>query len=233
MSNFMLRCISLSVICLGTLIAPAAFGQPLLENYTPVTYEELENPPDTDWLMWRRTQNHWGYSPLDQINKENVGSLRLAWAWTMAPGLQETTPLVHDGVMFLPQACDFIEAVDATTGNLLWEYRRPEVDHVAPLACANRNGTLYGDKLYLATRDAFLVALDVRTGEVVWERRVGDWTVGQHYSGGPQVMDGKLIAGMSGCYYINTFCWVSAHDPETGEELWRTNTVPRVGEPHG
>ena len=164
--------------------------------------------------MWRRTQNHWGYSPLDQINKDNVGTLRLAWAWTMAPGLQETTPLVHDGVMFLPQACDFIEAVDATNGNLLWEYRRPEVDHVAPLSCANRNGTLYGDRLYLATRDAFLVALDVRTGEVIWERRMGDWTVGQHYSGGPQILDGKLVAGMSGCYYINTFCWVSAHDPE-------------------
>ena len=239
MPKLVYRWISLFITYLATLTgfaalsATVAVGQPLLDNYTPVTYEELENPPDTDWLMWRRTQNHWGYSPLDQINKENVDSLRLAWAWTMAPGLQETTPLVHDGVMFLPQACDFIEAVDATNGNLLWEYRRPEVDHVAPLSCANRNGTLYGDRLYLATRDAFLVALDVRTGEVIWERRVGDWTVGQHYSGGPQIMDGKLIAGMSGCYYINTFCWVTAHDPETGEELWRTNTVPRVGEPNG
>ena len=108
------------------LLPLAGSAQSLLEDYTPVTLEQLENPPETDWLMWRGTQNHWGHSPLDQINKENVGSLRLAWAWTMGPGLQETTPLVHDGVMFLPQACDFIEAVDATDGTLLWEYRRPE-----------------------------------------------------------------------------------------------------------
>ena len=97
------------------LLAPFAMhaqdSQQLLEAYTPVTYEEIENPDPSEWLMWRRTQNHWGYSPLDQINKESVGDLRLAWAWTMEPGMQETTPLVRDGIMFLPQACDFIEAV--------------------------------------------------------------------------------------------------------------------------
>lgn len=208
-------------------------SQALLENYTPVSLEQLANPPASDWLMWRRTANHWGYSPLDQINKSNVGNLRLAWAWTMEPGLQETTPLVHDGVMFLPQACDFIEAVDATDGTLLWEYRRPTVDHAAPLSCANRNGTLYKDQLILATRDAYLISLNARTGEVTWEHQVGDWTVGQHYSGGPQVFNGKIIAGMSGCYYINTACWITAHDADTGEELWRTNTVPMIGEPGG
>ncbi len=210
---------------------PVAVAQSLLDDYTPVSLAELDNPPESDWLMWRRTPDHWGYSPLDQINKSNVGSLRLAWAWTMEPGLQETTPLVHDGVMFLPQACDFIEAVDATNGTLLWEYRRPTVEHVAPLSCANRNGTLYKDQLIIATRDAYLVSLNARTGEVTWEHRVGDWTVGQHYSGGPQVFDGKIIAGMSGCYYINTGCWITAHDADTGEELWRTNTVPKIGEP--
>ena len=91
-----------------------AQAQALLENYTPVTLEELANPPASDWLMWRGTPNNWAHSPLDQINKDNVDSLRLAWSWTMEPGKQETTPLVHDGIMFLPQACDFIEAVDAT-----------------------------------------------------------------------------------------------------------------------
>ena len=78
-----------------------------------------------------------------------------------------------------------------------------------------------------------LVSLNARTGEVTWERQVGDWTVGQHYSGGPQVFDGKIITGMSGCYYINTGCWITAHDADTGEELWRTNTVPKIGEPGG
>lgn len=210
-----------------------ALAQSALDDYSPVSLEDLQNPPATDWLMWRRTANHWGYSPLDQINSSNVDSLRLAWAWTMEPGRQETTPLVHDGVMFLPQACDFIEAVDATDGTPLWEYRRPVVDHVATLACANRNATLYKDQLIIATMDAYLVSLNARTGEVTWEHKVGDWTIGQHYSGGPQVFDGKIIAGMSGCYYINTGCWITAHDADTGEELWRTNTVPKIGEPGG
>jgi len=208
-----------------------AQAQSLTENYTPVTEAMLLNPPDGEWLMWRRNYSHWGYSPLDQINTSNVGSLRLAWAWTMAGGLQETTPLIHDGVMFLPQACDFIEAVDARDGTRIWEYRRERVDHAASLACANRNAVLYGDHLIIATHDAYLVALDARTGEVVWEHQVGDWTIGQHYSGGPQVFNGMIVAGMSGCYYINTSCWISAHDVETGEELWRTHTIPKQGEP--
>ena len=208
-----------------------AEAQSVTENYTPVTEAMLLSPPDGEWLMWRRTYNHWGYSPLDQINTSNVGNLRLAWAWTMQPGMQETTPLVHDGVMFLPQACDFIEAVDARDGTLLWEYRRERVEHPASLACANRNGVLYGDQLILGTHDAYLISLDARTGEVIWEHQVGDWTIGQHYSGGPQLINGQIVAGMSGCYHINMGCWISAHDPETGEELWRTRTIPRQGEP--
>ncbi len=220
-----------ATLLLSTSVAIAQ-PQALLDSYTPVTLEELANPPAGDWLMWRGTPNHWAYSQLDQINKDNVDSLRLAWSWTMEPGKQETTPLVHDGIMFLPQACDFIEAVDATDGTPLWEYRRETVDHVAPLSCANRNGTLYKDQLIVATRDAFIVSLNATSGEVTWEKKIGDWTVGQHYSGGPQVFNGKVITGMSGCYYINTSCWITAHDADTGEELWRTNTVPKIGEPN-
>ena len=155
-------------------LCSAAGAQLPIDSYTPVTEAKLLSPPDGEWLMWRRTYNHWGHSPLGQINTSNVGSLRLAWAWTMAPGLQETTPLVHDGVMFLPQTCDFIEAVDARDGTLIWEYRRERVEHAANLACANRNAALHGDHLILATHDAYLVALDARTGEVVWEHQVGD-----------------------------------------------------------
>ena len=232
------RCLSAAQSLAAAFLLLSAFAavaqpQALLNNYTPVTLEELADPPASDWLMWRGTPNNWGHSPLDQINKDNVDSLRLAWSWTMEPGKQETTPLVHDGIMFLPQACDFIEAVDATDGTPLWEYRRATVDHVAPLSCANRNGTLYNDQLIIATRDAYIVSLNATSGEVTWEQKIGDWTVGQHYSGGPQVFNGKVITGMSGCYYINTSCWITAHDADTGEELWRTNTVPKIGEPNG
>jgi alcohol dehydrogenase (cytochrome c) len=224
-------CFLVSLIGVFSLCS-AAGAQSLMDRYTPVTEDMLLSPPDGEWLMWRRTYDHWGYSPLDQINASNVGALRLAWAWTLEPGgFQETTPLVHDGVMFLPQACDFVEAVDARDGTLIWEYRRERVEHPTRQACANRNAALYGDHLILATHDAYLVALDAHTGELIWEEQVGDWTIGHHYSGGPQIIKGQIVAGMSGCYIINTGCWISAHDVETGEELWRTRTIPRQGEP--
>ena len=133
----------------------SASAQSPTASYTPVTQDMLLNPPEGDWLMWRRTYNHWGHSPLNQINASNVGNLRLAWAWTMEAGKQETTPLVHDGMMFLAQACDFIEALDVREGSRIWEYRRTRVNHAGVQACANRNAVLYGDRLIIATHDAF------------------------------------------------------------------------------
>lgn len=216
--------------CVLAALPATLHAQTPLPPYTPVTDGTLLEPPAEDWLMWRRTYDHWGYSPLDQIDRTNVGELRLAWAWTMEPGKQETTPLIHDGVMFLIQACDVVEALDARTGTLIWEYRRPRVEAPASHACANRNGVLYGERLYLGTHDAALVALDVHTGEVVWEKVLADWRLGYHYSGGPQIIKGRVVAGMSGCYHINSSCWISAHDAETGEEVWRTATIPGEGE---
>ena len=221
------------VLALVVAFMTVASAQGRLDNYTPVTDEMLAEPSPNDWLMFRRTLNEWAHSPLDQINRDNVDTLRLAWSWTLDPARNEMTPLVHDGVMFLVQGNDYVQAVDATNGEMYWEYRREVVDHVAPLASGNRNGVLYEDKLIIATHDAYLVALDVHTGQVVWEQQVGDWTIGHHYSGGPVVINGKVVQGMSGCYYINSGCWISAHDADTGEELWRTNTIPAVGEPGG
>jgi alcohol dehydrogenase (cytochrome c) len=225
--------VTITTACIAATGGVAA-ADSLTEAYTPVTEAMLLNPPDGEWLMWRRTYDHWGYSPLDQIKTSNVGNLRLAWAWTLESGLEETTPLVHDGIMFLPQACDFVEAVDARDGTPIWQYERRVVEEhpaIARLACAKRNGVLYEDKLFIATHDAFLVALDARSGAVVWEKKVGDWTVGHHYSGGPQIIRGQVVAGMSGCYYYNAGCWISAHDPATGDEIWRTQTIPGPADP--
>ena len=225
-SRKVLGCICFCLLFDGVFVS----AQSVTDRYTPVTEEMLVAAPPDDWLMWRRTYSHWGHSPLDQIDTSNVGNLRLAWAWTMEPGKQEATPLVHDGIMFLVQACDFVEALDVRDGSRLWQYRRPQVEHGAVMACANRNGVLYEDKLIIGTHDAHLVALNARTGEVEWEEQVGDWTVGHHYSGGPQVIKGRVVAGMSGCYQLNTRCWISAHDVETGDEVWRTYTIPARGE---
>ena len=127
-----------------------ASAQSSIDDYTPVTERMLVDPPAGDWPMWRRTYNHWGHSPLDQIDTTNVGDLRLAWAWTMAEGLQETTPLVHDGVMFLVQACDYVEALDVRDGTRLVGVppaagrarrhaglRQPERDPVPRTSCSS------------------------------------------------------------------------------------------------
>src|SRR5215208_6632162 len=98
-----------------------------VKEFRAVTEAMLRNPPAGDWLNWRRTDNAWGYSPLDQITRQNVQQLQLAWSWSMDDtGAQEATPLVYDGIMYLPSPRGVIQALDAATGDLIWEYR-PEV----------------------------------------------------------------------------------------------------------
>src|SRR5690242_21228591 len=95
-----------------------------VKDFRPVTEAMLRNPSPGDWLNWRRTDNAWGYSPLDQIGRQNVMQLQLAWSWAMDDtGAQEATPLVHDGIMYLPNPRGVIQALDAATGDLIWEYR--------------------------------------------------------------------------------------------------------------
>src|SRR6202521_3209277 len=110
-----------------------------VQNFRPVTEAALRNPEPGNWVNWRRTDNAWGYSPLEQINRQNVQQLQLAWSWAMEMGAQETTPLVYDGIMYLPTPRGVIQALDAATGDLLWEYR-PEVARAAPQRGAARGG---------------------------------------------------------------------------------------------
>src|ERR1044072_5565303 len=103
----------------GNTIAPHP-----LQSYTPVTDQVLRNPDPSDWIMMRGNYEHWGFSKLDQINKTNVKGLQLVWARTMEPGVNEATPIIYKGVMFLGNPNDVIQAIDAATGDLLWQYRR-------------------------------------------------------------------------------------------------------------
>jgi alcohol dehydrogenase (cytochrome c) len=204
-----------------------------ISDFRPVTDAELVSPDPGDWLMYRRTYDGQGYSPLDQIDRSNVQDLQLAWVWSMDEGASQPTPLVHDGVMYLTHPENKIQALDAATGELLWEYRRdfPEgyrgggFSHLRSIAIRN-------DKIYVPTKDAALVALDARTGEQVWETRVADFEQGYTYVAGPLVVRGKVISGINGCgRFFEDSCFLTAHDAETGEELWRTYTIPRPGEP--
>ncbi len=191
-----------------------------VQNFRPVTEPTLRNPAPGDWLNWRRTDNAWGYSPLDQINTRNVERL------------------VYDGVMYLPNPRGVIQALDAATGDLLWEYR-PEREKVSEGAGGDGNGVqrniaIYGDKIFGTTNDAHIIALDARSGKLTWDTAVADPKQGYQYTSGPIVVRGKVIAGMTGCSrYKEDVCFISGHDAATGKELWRTSTVARPGEPGG
>ena len=187
------------------------------QGYVPVTDAMLENPDPADWLSWRRTLDGWGYSPLDEINTDNVHQLQLVWSWSLGLGLSQAAPLVHDGVMFIPSPRNVVHAVDAVTGDRIWEYSREfeasdALDAVGA-GMRTRSIAIYGDKIYVNTSDAHIVALDARTGDVAWDATVADYTLGYRYTSGPIVVKGKIVAGMTGCQnYKNDVCFISAHD---------------------
>jgi len=208
---------------LGTITTVA---QTPIKEFKPVTDAMLSNPDPGEWINWRRTLDGWGYSPLSQITTRNVAQLQLVWSWAMHPGANEATPLVYSGVMYLPSP-QGIQALDAATGDFIWEYQREP-------AVARRNIAIYDDKIFAGTADAHLIALSARTGQVVWDRIVADNKLGYRYTSGPIVVNGKIVAGMTGCdYYKTDVCFISAHDAQTGKELWRTSTIARPGEPGG
>ena len=202
---------------------------------TPVTDAMLRDPDPADWIMYRRTYDAWGYSPLDQIRRENVADLELAWVWAMADGANQPTPLVLDGIMFLANPGNIIQALDAATGDMLGEYRRQFHDDIRPGGFDQlRNLALYEGKVFVATKDASLVALDARTGKTVWDTQVADPRKGYTNVAGPIVVEGRVVNGINGCgRYYEDSCFITAHDADTGEELWRTYTIARPGEPGG
>ena len=212
----------------------ALVWQDQVERLPPVTDEVLRNPPPGDWLMYRRTYDGWGYSPLDQITRTNVHELSLAWVWAMGDGINQPTPLVHDGVMFLANPGNVVQALDARTGDVIWQYAREFPDQFQRPTGQLRNFAIYEDKLFLSTLDAAMVALDVRTGAVVWESQVADYAKGYRNTSGPIVVRGKVVNGINGCErFQEEGCFITAHDPDTGEELWRTSVIARPGEPGG
>src|SRR5690554_7371513 len=157
--------------CLLAAAAPCAVFAQTTDDFVPVTDEMLQNPDPADWLMWRRTLDSWGHSPLDQIDTQNVASLRLVWTRALGPGMQEGTPLVYDGVMYFPNPSDLVQAFDAATGDLKWEYRRSlpsDLGAYFPVPSINRNLAIYGDSLIDTSSDNYLYVFDARTGELKW-----------------------------------------------------------------
>jgi alcohol dehydrogenase (cytochrome c) len=204
--------------------------QPAPAPFVPVTDEMLWKPDPSDWLTWRRTLDSHGFSPLDQINRNNVSQLKMVWARGMGTGNQEATPLVYDGVMYVPNRGDYIMAMDAKSGDLLWEYQRKYPQGVN--GGTNRNMAIWGTTLIDAGSDNMMYAVDARTGQQVWETFVLDPKKRASASSGPIIANGKVITGRQ-CQPDagNDSCVITAHDAKTGKELWRTRTIPLPGEP--
>jgi alcohol dehydrogenase (cytochrome c) len=220
----------------ATSYPPGRFGVTVagsLKSYDPVTDQMLAHPKDADWLMYRRTYQGWSHSPLAQVNTGNVKNIQLAWSWAMNEGgASEVTPIIHDGVMFLSNTANTVQALNAATGELIWENRIGP----APTRAygATRSLALYGDKVFVPTTDAKLYALDAKTGKIVWQSVIEDAKEGYSNTGGAIAIHGKILVGLTYCNrYETKHCFISAYDADTGKVAWRFKTIALKGEPGG
>jgi len=201
-------------------------------DWQPVTQETLNNPDPGDWPSKRRTPNSWGFSPLTQINTDNVDELELAWAFDVGvSGTVEWTPIVVDGVMFVQGNNTRVVALDAASGDLIWvyEYRMMPAEQMAELGvgggATSRGLTVYEDKVIAHFGDSHIVALDAATGQEVWKT----FTDGLGYTSPGIIANGVLISGNRAKNFDRAFA--TGIDTETGEILWRTHVIPGAGEP--
>lgn len=182
-----------------------------------------------NWISYGRTYDEQRYSPLDQVNTTNVGTLGLAWSADMdtARG-QEATPLIIDGKIYITTAWSKAKAYDAVTGKLLWEYDPEVPGETGVKACCdvvNRGFAAWGDKLYFGTLDGRLIALDRDTGKPAWSVVTVDQSKPYTITGAPRVIDGMVIIGNGGAE-MGARGYITAYSADTGKELWRFYTVP-------
>ena len=210
------------------------FENRVIKNFNDISDQDINYPSENDWTSWRRTPLGFGYSPLKQINKENVQKLKLSWSLTMNEGSNQGTPLISQGVMFLTHPGNMIQALNAANGKLMWEYKYPYPKDSMLLGGPTKNIAIYKDKVFMATYDAALIALDIRTGKLLWKNIKADYKDGYTHSSGPIIANGVGISGINGCErYIEDGCFITGHDPDSGKELWRTSTVALSGDING
>jgi len=199
-----------------------------VKNFQPVTDAMLRHPDPTDWLMIRHDYHATNYSTLNQITTQNVKNLQLQWVWAMNEGTNQAAPIVHNGVLYINNPGNIVQAIDARSGNLIWENR------IGPTATGSsqRGLAMYDDKIYVTTSDAHIYALDARTGKNVWDTVIGDRSQSKYStSSGPIIINGRVVQGLGGCAkYQEEKCFISAYDAQTGKEVWRFYTIAKEGE---
>ena len=213
----------------STALAQETANAPRYGDLSVVT-QDLLNRADTngnDFLMTNGNYAQTRFYPNAQINAGNVPRLRPAWIFqTDVKESMETSPLVVNGIMYITTSFDHVYALNARTGEQIWYYAQ-KLGPLTTYCCGpnNRGVTALGDKVYLATLDAKLVALDARTGKVAWETQIADPSLGYSETMAPTAVDGKILIGTNGGEYgIRGF--VRAYDAETGKLVWNFDTVP-------
>ncbi len=199
-----------------------------------VTWARLQNAPAEphNWLTyWGDLAGH-HYSKLTQITPANVNNLRAAWSYQFGASNIQTVPLVVDGLMFVTGPLSNVSALDARSGRTIWQYKRP-LPEVAShcTVMTNRGVALLGDRVYVSTLDAHLVALDSKTGNVIFDVEVEDYRKGFSITHAPLVIDGKLVLGITAGECALTG-YVYAFDAASGKKLWRTHTIAQPGDPN-
>ena len=204
-----------------------------VEGYRPVTDAMLRNQDPGDWLMIRRNYQAWSHSPLDEIDRANVGELELAWIWALPEGgWNAPSPIAHDGVLYLAGIGPVVQALDVRSGDLIWEHRVPV--HTVGYSGTSRNLAIHGSQLFLATPDARLVALDARSGALAWDVPIADQADGFRNTSGPIVVNGTVVQGLSGCdRFTHERCFISGYNAASGERRWRFRTAAGSDEPGG
>ncbi|NHN83440.1 PQQ-dependent dehydrogenase, methanol/ethanol family [Acetobacter musti] len=230
----------LGILAAGTFLA-AALGQPSgparaadPQGSTGEAIIHADDHPE-NWLTYGRTYSEQRYSPLDQINRENVGNLKLAWYYDLDTNRgQEGTPLIVDGVMYASTNWSKIKALKADTGELLWAFDPKVPGNIADKGCCdtvNRGIAYWNGKIYIGTFDGRLIALDAKTGRQVWSVNTipKDAALGHQRSytvdGAPRIAKGRVLIGNGGSEF-GARGFISAFDAETGKLDWRFYTVP-------
>ena len=202
---------------------------------TPVPFERIlaANREPQNWLTYSGTLNSQRHSGLTQIDPANARDLTLKWVFqSRSLDKHEVTPLVVDGIMYTVQSPNDVVALDAATGKTIWQHTYKPAEGTRNPCCGNltRGLAILGDKLFLASLDAKMIALDAKTGQQLWATQVADYKQAYAMTVAPIVVKDKVITGVAGGEHgVRGF--LAAYDVNTGKEVWRFNTVPGPGEP--
>jgi alcohol dehydrogenase (cytochrome c) len=200
--------------------------------FAQTSYQDIRRADPSTWLTYSGNYQGQRYSPLSQINRQNVAQLRPVWVYQTNPGVVETTPIVVNGVMYITEPPSTVTALDPRTGRPLWRYSPAIPSDVIAIGSppVNRGVAILDNTVFSGTLHGHLVALDAKSGLVRWDVIVDDNKFGYYVTTAPLAIDGKIIIGVSGAEAgIRGF--IDAYDPKTGKRLWRRWAIPAPGEP--